>query len=78
MYNNIDRFVQGFAEGGGVGFERGRGSMYDSYPGAKKKKEKEKKEKEEKSFPDYAPPSVSSLSAYEISEALGGGDGPRS
>lgn len=76
MYSNIDRFVQGFAEGGGVGFERGRGSMYDSYPGAKKKKEKEKKEKEERSFPDYAPPSVSSPSAYEISEALGGGDGP--
>ena len=74
MYSNIDRFVQGFAEGGGVGFERGRGSMYDSYPGAKRKKEKEEKEKEEKSFPDYAPPSVSSPSAYEISEALGGGD----
>jgi len=76
MYSNIDRFVQGFAEGGGVGFERGRGSMYDSYPGAKRKKEKEEEEKEEKSFPDYAPPSVSSPSAYEISEALGGDDRP--
>jgi hypothetical protein len=76
MYSNIDRFVQGFAEGGGVGFERGRGSMYDSYPGAKRKKEKEEEEKEEKSFPDYGPPSVSSPSAYEISEALGGDDRP--
>ena len=75
MYSNIDRFVQGFAEGGGVGFERGRGSMYDSYPGSKKKEEEEE-EKEEKSFPNYGPPSVSSPSAYEISEALGGGDGP--
>ena len=73
MYSNIDRFVQGFAEGGGVGFERGRGSMYDSYPGSKKK-DKEEEEKEERSFPNYGPPSVSSPSAYEISEALGGGD----
>ena len=36
MYRNIDRFVQGFSNGGGVGFERGHGSMYDSYPGSKK------------------------------------------
>jgi len=77
MYSNIDRFVQGFANGGGVGFERGRGSMYDSYPGAKRRdeeEEEEKEEKEERSFPNYGPPSVSSPSAYEISEALGGGD----
>ena len=74
MYSNIDRFVQGFAEGGGVGFERGRGSMYDSYPGAKRGDEEEEEEKEERSFPDYGPPSVSSPSAYEISEALGGRD----
>jgi hypothetical protein len=75
MYRNIDRFVQSFSNGGGVGFERGRGSMYDSYPGSKKK-DKEEEEKEERSFPNYGPPSVSSPSAYEISEALGGGDGP--
>ena len=74
MYSNIDRFVQGFANGGGVGFERGRGSMYDSYPGAKRRDEEEEEEKEERSFPNYGPPSVSSPSAYEISEALGGGD----
>jgi len=74
MYSNIDRFVQGFANGGGVGFERGRGSMYDSYPGAKRRDEEEEEEKEERSFPNYGPPRVSSPSAYEISEALGGGD----
>jgi len=44
MYRNIDTFFQGFANGGMVS-ERGRGSIYDSYRGAKKKEEEEKKRK---------------------------------
>ena len=54
MYKNIDTFVQGFANGGGVGFERGRGSMYDSYPSAKKEKKKKKKEKSFSDGPGFA------------------------
>lgn len=42
MYRNIDTFFQGFANGGMVG-ERGRGSIYDSYRGAKKEEEEEEK-----------------------------------
>ncbi len=82
MYKNIDTFVQGFANGGGVGFERGRGSIYDSYLSAKKKKKK-KKEKE-KSFSDGPGFAITGsgdfgdtddlATAYEISEALGGRD----
>lgn len=44
MYRNIDTFFQGFANGGMVG-ERGRGSIYDSYRGAKKEEEEEEKRK---------------------------------
>lgn len=39
MYRNIDTFFQGFANGGMVS-ERGRGSIYDSYPGARREKKK--------------------------------------
>ena len=75
MYNNIDKFFQGFAEGGGVGFERGRGSMYDSYP-VSREEEEEEKEREERSFPDYGPPSVPSPIFGDSSDSLGGDDRP--
>ena len=81
MYKNIDTFVQGFANGGGVGFERGRGSMYDSYPSAKKEKKKKKKEKSFSDGPGFAITGSGDFgdtddlaTAYEISEALGGRD----